>query len=168
MENFKSELGDINNLLYKIPLKQVMSSPVKTVFVDDDFSKVEETFINNNIHHLPVINQDRKIVGIISQKDVYRHISPRRSPDGEVFYRQDIILDKDGYYEKESLNKYITNVVMRKNPVVLTENKTVGDAVHAMVSSQISCVPIVSDKKHVIGIITRVDVLKLIDNSFKI
>ncbi len=160
------EFKVMRDFLKKILIKDVMTKPVTTVHVNEDFSVVEEIFVTHDIRHLPVVDDAKKIVGIISQKDVYRRIAPRRSPDGKIVLTEDIIIDKDGYYEKESLNKYILNYVMSKNPVVLTEEKSLGDAIHAMAFSRVSCVPIVDGKKHVIGILTRIDILKFADKVY--
>lgn len=152
--------GAVQELLKEIRLKDVMTTPVTTVVVDDDFSCVEEMFVKNKIRHLPVVNHDEEIVGVVSQKDVYRRVAPRRSSEGKVLYHEDIIVDKDGYYEKDSLNKYILNCVMKKKPYVLKGSDCLGDAIHLMTINNLSCVPIVDEKRHVVGIITRIDILK--------
>ena len=163
MEDAQKAFEVIHKILHTVPLEKVMNHPVVTIYQDQDFSVVEELFTKKKIRHMPVVDRNDKIVGVISQKDVYRHIAPRRSPDGEVFFKEGIIRDEDGFYEKDSLNQYILNVVMRKDPFVLSKNHSLGEAIHAMVLHKISCVPIVDDDKHAIGIVTRLDVLKLVD-----
>ena len=160
---FRKEFANVAKIMYGIPVGDVMTVPPMTIYVDDDFSIVEEKFVANRIRYLPVIAHTGELVGIISQKDVYRRVAPRRSPEGQVIFSNEIIIDQDGYYEKESLNKYILNYIMRRDPVSITKEKTLGDAIHAMVTNKIGCIPVVDDRKHVIGVVTRLDVLKLID-----
>ncbi len=52
---------------------------------------------------------------------------------------------------------------MHKNPKVLTGEDSLADAIHIMITKKNGCVPIVDANKHVVSIITRIDILKIAD-----
>ena len=161
----KEDISHLASLLKKVTIGEVMTKPVRTINVLDDFSAAEEIFVSKKIRHLPVVDGG-KLVGIISQRDVYRAIAPRRFVDGTVYYRDGIIIEQDGYYEKESLNQYIINHVMHKNPKSLTSDRPLGEAIHVMATEKSGCVTIVDKNNRVTGIITRYDILKFADRIY--
>lgn len=164
LSGFKKELGEI---VCKVLVGDVMASPVMTINRDHEFSGVEEIFLEKRIRHLPVVDDQKKLVGIVSQRDVYRRVSPRRSLNGEVVYTKDILVDKDGYYEKESLNKFILKYVMHENPKTVRASQSIGEAIEIMTLDKAGCVPVVDRDRVVVGIITRHDILKLAYESYK-
>jgi CBS domain-containing protein len=162
----EKEMLVLAKLLKNVKVEEVMGKPARTINVNDDFSVAEEIFVKHKLRHLPVVGNDGKLVGVISQRDVYRAIAPRRFIDGTVYFREGIIVDQDGYYEKESLNKFIINSIMRKNPSTLTPDQSLGEAIHILVKEKVGCVPIVDKNMKVVGIITRFDFLKFADRIY--
>lgn len=157
----------LNKIINGIKVKDIMSTPVITVAPDEDFSVVQEIFVSRGIRHLTVVDGNNKLLGVISQKDVYTHIAPRRLPEGQIAYREGIIIDGDGYYEKESLNQYILNYIMHREPPTITENETLGDAIKLLITMKVGCLPVVDANKRVLGIITRGDFLRLANSIYK-
>lgn len=162
----KSQRKEIAAHLQGIRVGDMMSSPVQTIKHTEPFSKAEELFVQNRIRHLPVVDEDRKLIGVISQRDVYRALAPRRFVDGTVHYREGIIVDKDGYYEKDSLNKYILQYVMSREPITATPDQPLKEAIDLMVRDKVGCITVVNEHRHVIGIITRYDLLEFCSSLF--
>jgi CBS domain-containing protein len=135
-------------------LKDVMVTDPYVLNVDDHFSMVEEYFHLYNIRHLPVVDKDGILKGIISQRDLYRVRSPRRTIDGE------------DVYDKQELNGFILKNVMTKDPFALHPNDTLDQAIDAMVTQKYGCIPIVSDENKLLGIVTQIDVLKAIADKY--
>ena len=162
----KDDINHLGTILKTVAIGDIMSKPVKTINVNEDFSRTEELFVKLKIRHLPVVDNSKKLIGLISQRDVYRAVSPRRFVDGTVYFREGIIIDQDGYYEKESLNQFILNHIMHKNPKALTADRPIGNALHIMVTDKVGCVPIVDKDYHVVGVITRFDFLKFADQIY--
>jgi CBS domain-containing protein len=148
----------------KILIKQIMSAPVVTVSMDASFSEVEEAFVTHQIRHLPVVDGSGKLRGLITKRDLYRTLAPRKSVDGDVQYSRDKILEAGGdFYMKESLDSYVLQNVMVKNVHTLSPENFVASAVGLMVKHKIGCVPVVDAQEKVCGIVTRYDVLKLLN-----
>jgi CBS domain-containing protein len=140
----------IRVLLQKVKIKEIMASPVICIHEDASFSQVEEKFRQKEIRHLPVVDKDNKIVGLITQRDFYRIISPRKLLDSEAWY-----------YDKETLDGIILKHVMVKNPFVLSGEHTAADAILEMVRRKYGCIPIADKDKNLCGIITQIDLLKI-------
>ena len=89
--------------------------------------------INKRTGHLgyPVIDQHEKLVGIVTSRD---------------------IIGKD---DNERIDK-----VMTRNPITVTENTSVAAAAHSMIWEGIDLLPVVTEAKVFIGIVSREDVLK--------
>ncbi len=49
---------------------QLMSSPVITVGIHDHIADLVPIFTRHNIHHLPVVDDSRKLVGMLTREDV--------------------------------------------------------------------------------------------------
>ena len=149
MDSRHSEDFYIRTLLNKIKIKEIMVDNVFSIKVDEPFSRVEEKFREFRIRHLPIVDEDYKLVGIITQRDLYRISTPRKDEDGNLVY------------DKETLDSYILEHVMTKNPFTLTPENTVADALLVMVDKKFGSIPIVDKNSVLRGIITQIDILKM-------
>jgi CBS domain-containing membrane protein len=132
----------------KIPLSRVMAAPPVCIHINDPFSRVEELLRVHRIRHLPVVDENRVLCGLITQTDLYRTVSPFRSIDGELFYN------------KELLDGYLLESAMTKNVTTLTAEDDLASAIGIMVKKRFGCVPIIDVKHRLLGIITQIDILK--------
>jgi acetoin utilization protein AcuB len=62
---------EIHSLLSKLPLKQIMRSPVYAVNADCSLEEAARMMIQQHIGCLPVVEQD-KVIGIITDTDIFR------------------------------------------------------------------------------------------------
>ncbi len=129
--------------LRSIKVKDVMTSPVITVHERDDFHVVQDKLATYDIRHLPVINDAGRVVGMISQRHLYKIHSPRHLENGEW------------YYDKDMLDSFILKNVMMKDLYLLKPENTLEEAMKDMVRFKIGCIPIVNDYGELVGIITR-------------
>lgn len=58
------------------PVREVMSSELCYVYEDENTDSLGDNFINNRIRRFPVVNRDKRLVGIVSIGDL-----ASRSPD---------------------------------------------------------------------------------------
>jgi len=140
--------GSIRRLLKETRLKEIMTQNVITIRMDRPFSEVAEKLIEYSIRHLPVVDQRKKLVGLITQKDLYKLHSPRKLLDGSL------------YYDKEALNNFILKHVMRKKTFSMSPEDCVGDALVKMAALKVGCIPLVDENHHLCGIITQIDILR--------
>ena len=60
-----------------LPARQCMSSPVIAVAPEDSIDTAAALMTENAIHHLPVIDADGTLVGILAQSDIGRRMTNR-------------------------------------------------------------------------------------------
>ena len=130
-----------------VHLKEVMVTKVISVHVDEPLSAVEAKFRKHGIRHIPVVDGEKRVVGMFTQRDLLRCSPPRKTEDGYVF-------------DKEQMDRFILKYVMAKDPVTLGPEDTLGHVVDIMARDKYGCVPITSADRVLVGIVTQIDVLK--------
>jgi CBS domain-containing protein len=140
--------------LAKIFLNTVMTKEPLCIDIDEPFSRVWDMFQGNNIRHLPVVDEQGILKGIITQRDLYRVESPRVTLEGELVY------------DKMSLDRHILKYVMTKKVFTLSPDDTLRFAIQAMIHEKYGCIPIVDEHKCLVGIVTPVNILKAIAEYF--
>ena len=129
-------------------LDKIMSSPVVSVGLDDTLGTIKEIFDNAPFHHLPVLEGD-VLWGVISDRDVYKQLSPTLGTPMET--TRDVAI----------LHKRVHTFMTRK-PITLPKTATLFEAIAIFTQHDISCIPIVDAQKHVEGIVTTHDLIKLL------
>jgi len=127
-------------------VREIMSTRVVTVGLDDKLLHVKELFDHHKFHHLLVIDEE-KLCGVVSDRDLLKAMSPRLGTIAET--AKDLA----------TLEKKVHQIMTRK-PVVLRENSTVADAVALFNKHRISCLPVINGENKPIGIVTWRDLLK--------
>ena len=126
-----------------------MTTKVISIRENDRFSLVEEKLREFNIRHLPVVDDSGKLVGILTQRDLYRTQSPRH------------LEDDTWYYDQKSLDSHILKHVMTKDPCTLHPEDPVAKAVLLMAQRRYGCLPVVQKDGTLCGITTQHDILKI-------
>lgn len=143
-----AERRTVRDFLNKVRVDNVMAGNVVCVGEYDRFSEVEEKFRMHGIRHLPVVGQGGKLVGMISQRDLFRVCPPRVDEDGRRFYT------------KANLDEYILRHVMVRDPLTLKPEDSLADAFFKMAETHFGSVVVIDDHQRVCGIITRTDIIK--------
>lgn len=126
----------------------VMSKPVVTITADDKLSKVSSLFREKKLHHLLVVD-GKEFVGIVSDRDFFRSISPR----AELAVATDA--------EAATLNKRV-HQVMSRHPICVREDQSVDDVMDLFLAHEISCVPVIDAQGLPVGIVSWRDIIKLL------
>ena len=133
----------------KMLVRDFMTKDPITLNVDESLCRVAEIFEKKNIRHLPIVNSQGVILGVISQRDLHRIASPKRGPKGEYLYDQ-------GELAKFILKQHIIERVISLSP-----EDTLETAVEIMAEKKLGCIPIVDPDGKAVGIVTVPDLLKL-------
>lgn len=128
-----------------------MTHPVVKVTMDDTLSHVKNLFDQQGFHHLLVVEQ-HKIVGVISDRDLLKSISPNLGKASQT--------DKD----MASLNKRV-HQIMTRDLVVIDHNQTLFKAIQLFNRNSISCLPVVDSSNKPVGIISWRDIFKHLEIS---
>lgn len=107
---------------------------------EQNITEVIETIIANKISGAPVINRDKELVGIISEKDCLR-----------------VILD-DVYHNLPPSERNVSNY-MSKKVVTVDDTMDVVEVANLFLNSNFRRYPVVSNGK-LVGLVSRRDILR--------
>lgn len=125
----------------------IMTARVVTVEMDDRLDVVKKIFDTLGFHHLLVIDDGRKLKGIVSDRDLLRALSPYVGSAAEN--ARDIA----------TLNRRV-HQIMSRNPITLQRHALLSDAMQLFLEHRISCIPIVDGESKPVGILSWRDVFK--------
>jgi acetoin utilization protein AcuB len=107
---------------------------------------MREILENVNFHHLLVV-EGQKLVGIMSDRDILKTISPFLNTFSE--HERDLAL----------LNKRV-HQIMTHRPITVHKDASIETAASLLLDNNISCLPVTTPKGEVEGIVTWKDVLR--------
>lgn len=127
-------------------ISAIMTRKVIKVGKEDTLQVVREIFETFAFHHL-LVTEGRKLVGIISDRDLLKALNP--------------ILDNPGSgLDGLDLDIMRAHHVMSPNPITVSPQTAISDAAGLLLSHNISCLPVASPTNEVEGIVTWKDMLK--------
>jgi len=134
-------------------VEAIMSRDLITLDLDDELAKAKQIFDETNIHHI-LITDKYKLVGIITDRDLHKHLSPSVGTCRET--TKDALL----------LNKRV-HLVMSRKLVTAAPSISLNEAVLLFHDNHISCLPIVNENLKPIGILSWRDIIKIAANSYR-
>lgn len=81
-QNFE-DMEDNINLLIDTPVAKVMNKKVTTVTPETPLMQAQSLMLLHRFSHLPIVNEARDLVGIISQGDIFRELIGQKMPQVE-------------------------------------------------------------------------------------
>lgn len=133
-----------------IPVAEAMTQNVVKVNPFTTMDEVKAIFDQQGFHHIPVVDQSNKIIGIISREDL-----TILSHNMTIFNRAQ---------EKEFNEKFLTTVyvkeAMTKQVITLQMEDTLRVAAEIFSLNQFHALPVVDKKEEVVGILTTYDLIK--------
>jgi CBS domain-containing protein len=148
--------------------QDIMSTDVITIGKDTTIEEIAHILAENNISGVPVVDKSRKIVGMVTQKDLlYKDIEPRFPAVVEIL--GGMIFLKGVKQYNEELKKLVATKaedIMTKSVITVSEDETVERIAELMVEKDINRVPVVKDDV-LIGIISRADIVRSIAKSME-
>lgn len=129
-------------------VRDVMTPDPKTLGRNDQLSLADDLMAQERIRHLPVLDEDGALVGILSQRDLFRGALARALGYGETAQRR-------------MLGMLAVKEVMTTQLVTVGPDAPIAEAARTMVDRKIGCLPVVEDGK-LVGILTESDFVALL------
>jgi len=133
-------------------VSEIMIRDVCTVMPQDSIKKVTAILCTNRITGVPVVNEDKELLGIISEKDILQAMYPKYA---ELYNAplSNIDFEKlEGQYKNVTALKIES--LMVKNVITATPDTPILKVASLMILKNIRRVPIVDGKK-LVGIISQ-------------
>ncbi len=122
-------------------IKSIYSKNLITIKQNENLDKAEDLMNNYNIRHLPVLDEDQILVGILSKSD-YSAIK----------------------YVDTRLNKFNVKTFMSSPVKAISKAASVREVAELFISKKLNCLIVVDDQE-AIGIITSEDLIRLLANN---
>ncbi len=127
-------------------VRDIMSAEVTTLGRNDTLLLAKDIMNLGRIRHFPVVEDD-ELVGVVSQRDLYR------ASLGTVMQ-----------YGEKAQRAFLESVVVKEimaDPISIRPDATVGDAARLMMEHKIGCLPVLENDR-LVGIVTETDMLQVV------
>jgi len=127
-------------------VRDIMSAEVTTLGRNDTLLLAKDIMNLGRIRHFPVVEDD-ELVGVVSQRDLYR------ASLGTVMQ-----------YGEKAQRAFLESVVVKEimaDPISIGPDATVRDAARLMMEHKIGCLPVLEDDR-LVGIVTETDMLQVV------
>lgn len=129
---------------------ELMHTKVFTVEEDALIERVFFLMHYEKIRHIPVVNRKSEVIGIVSDRDLYKALGPKNNSN---------VIEDSG--DKAALHVVPQKVrhIMHRAVITINPNEQVTDAAAIMAKNRIGALPVVKDGK-LCGIVTATDLLR--------
>lgn len=140
-----------------LTVAQVMTKRVETVRPETPLSQVIEILIDKDYTALPVIDAQRRVVGMIGEADLIAArdldltLSVPRAAGGTVV---------DQIIARLQESRRTVRDVMKSPAVTIRDDESLAEAAHTMVDRGFKRLPVIDSEARLVGICSRVDLLK--------
>jgi CBS domain-containing protein len=114
-----------------------MSAPVVTVRADADYRTAFDIMRDKGVHHLPVMDAQGKLVGLVAQRDLL--VAATRYQNAPVEMAE----------------------VMHRPVITTKADVPIVEAARMMMSQKIGCLPVVDADLNLLGVITESDLFEV-------
>ncbi|AFZ33122.1 MULTISPECIES: CBS domain-containing protein [Chroococcaceae] len=141
---------------------EVMSRDPIVVRPETPLNEAIQILAEKRISGLPVIDDDGKLVGIISETDLMWQETGVTPPAYIMILDSVIYLQNPAKYERD-LHKALGQTVgevMSSDPVTVSPDKSLREAAKLMHDREVRRLPVIDAEGKIIGILTRGDVVR--------
>lgn len=142
--------------------KDIMTTDVKVAKQTDTIKSIAKILIHEKIGGLPVVDEDNRVVGIISETDIIKKEKHVAVPEFITFLQGVIYLEDFKKMEKDIQDIASVQVkdLMSKEVIKVYEDDTFDDVANIMIKKSVNRVPVVDKDNKIKGIICRYDIIK--------
>ena len=139
---------------------QVKDFMITKVFTIKPTSTVKDllfTLHSNRIGGVPVVDENDHLVGMVSDGDILRYLSPK-----PVGFAGLVYIIEDGEMEdvlREKLETKVTGIMTKRNILYVSPNEDFETTLRLLSKHHFKKLPVVNDAGRVVGVLSRGDVI---------
>lgn len=131
---------------------ETMKTDLISVRAETTLAEARVLMYNNNFRHLPVVDNDGKLIGIISDRDM-RDAHPSS------------LLSKEAYQRTlDEVMQHRVEEIMTRKPITISPYFTLQDTLLIMGQNKVGALPVVDEDGYLKGIMSTRDLLKAFVN----
>lgn len=134
------------------PVSRIMTKELITLGVNDSLEDVKKLFDTHSFHHIPVVDKDGKLLGIVSKQDFLYFLHGFSDKSG----------DETGH---ALLNKTKVEKIMTTGLAKLEPTMHINVALEVFKENLFHALPVVDDDGKLVGIITTYDIIRAISED---
>ena len=131
----------------KWPVSAAMSAEFASVRADDRLDLADQIMQLGRVRHMPVIDADGRVIGIVSHRDLLEASLSR-------------LLEVDPASRRTFLGSVVIADVMTRHVETIAPEATLARAAERMLHHKIGCLPVVDASGRMVGILTETDLLR--------
>lgn len=145
-----------------LSVTRVMSQPVRTVHPQTRLSEAAHVIVSERISGLPVVDDNKHLVGIITEADFLRALGvPTHQPSHSVWQTLEFLLSHLTHHAEleapdDPVSSHMVNEVVTASP-----DQSLHEAIELMKRHRVKRLVICDDARRVLGIITRSDLVRI-------
>lgn len=128
-------------------VRDVMARDVTTLDINDKLTIANDVMQLGRIRHMPVLDGDGAIAGVLSQRDMFRGALARTLGYGQ-------------HAQQKLLGTLFVKEVMTNDPETIGPDELLSEAARILYEKKIGCLLVVEAKK-LVGILTESDFVRL-------
>jgi CBS domain-containing protein len=142
-----------------VKVEEIMTRDIATVAPEATLAEVVEKLLDKPYTALPVIDTARRLVGIITDTDLLER------GDMEVSLSLKKALDPEvarSLVARLHQSTRTVSQVMTTEPTTIKPQAYLSEAARLMAKKSLKRLPVVDDNKHLVGVLSRLDILKVL------
>lgn len=139
-------------------IKEIMTQKVISISPETNAREALELLVKMQISGLPVIDENNKLVGMFTEKEILAAVLPSYIEKVGSFVYQDnpkAVKQKIAAFQTTKVKE-----VMRQEVITIDEETSLSEAARLMLTKKARRLPVLNKTKEVVGIVSRGDLMK--------
>lgn len=144
---------------------QIMTTPVETMHADWTLADAAHLMVTKRISGVPVVDDQQKLLGVVTEADFLRELGvPAHHPTHSVWHTLEAMFAH--HMEIKEPNGCVADLMITDVITVLPE-QSLHDVLDIMKKNKIKRVIVCDEARHVVGMITRSDLVRMFFDRIK-
>jgi CBS-domain-containing membrane protein len=139
----------------------VMTGDVVSAEYGTPFKEVARRLADHRISGLPVVDEDDKVIGVISETDLIVHQAATPDPFDAPRLRRLAPLTRSARRQAAKADARTAGQLMTVPPVTAHADDTIVEAALTMAQRRVERLPVLDEEDRLVGIVTRRDLLRV-------
>ncbi len=140
----------------------IMTQDVVCLHEENHLSGALDVMQEKKVRHVLVVDKQKKLVGVISDRDVLRYL-PYLRPGADAFHERLFEVAPNNAAMKQVLRD-----IIKREVVSVLPSCDFYSAVQMLYEKNISCLPVTDEDKRPLGIVTVTDVMRGLQAAYRL